>query len=90
MKKKMARLATRACVACAEKSQEPKNEIQGKDKGQSKVDAIYPKARTQKRAHPMGTATQCHYKQAKETTVFVSILSYTVEHHTRVQQPNLP
>ena len=71
-------------------AQEPKNEIQGKNKGQSEVDAINQKTRSQTGAHPMGTAKQCHHKQAKEITVFVSILSYTVKHHTRVQQPNLP
>ncbi len=69
---------------------ETKNEIQSKNKDQSKVDAIHPKARTQKGAHPMGTDKQCHHKQAKETNVSVSIPPYPVGHHTRIQQPNLP
>jgi hypothetical protein len=71
-------------------AQETKNEVQIKGKGQSEVDAIHQKTRPQTGTHLMGTAKQCHHKQAKETTVFVSILSYTVGHHTRVQQPNLP
>jgi hypothetical protein len=70
-------------------AQETKNEIQIKDKGQSKVDAIHQKVRTQKGAHSMRTDKQCHHKQAKETTVFVPIPPYTVGHHTRIHQPNL-
>ncbi len=69
---------------------ETKDEIQGKDKDQSKADAIHQKTRSQTGAHPMGTAKQCHHKQAKETTVPVSIPPYPVGHHTRIHQPNLP
>jgi hypothetical protein len=42
--------------------QEAKDEIQIKDKGQSKVDAVHQKARAQEGAHSMGTDKQCHYK----------------------------
>ncbi len=38
----------------------------------------------------MGTAKQCHHKQAKETTVSASIPPYPVGHHTRIHQTNLP
>jgi hypothetical protein len=39
-------------------AQETKNEVQIKGKGQSEVDAIYQKTRSQTGAHPMGTAEQ--------------------------------
>ncbi len=39
-------------------AQETKNEVQIKGKGQSEVDAIYQKTRSQTNAHPMGTAEQ--------------------------------
>jgi hypothetical protein len=69
--------------------QEAKDEVQIKDKGQSKVDAIHQKAHAQEGARSMGADKQCH-KEAKKTTVFGPTPPHPVGQYTRIHQPNLP